>query len=244
MTVFLENWGGESFYWAGYDSDDLAQIIGLLTDRSSPAIVELAVSAGLLNTCTKLWRIFAAQLDGWQEPWHEFSTGESIPPEHVVSILDPSSPRWPGARPGGEVLARPSRLPVAVTVSRPGRTLTSRGKHPSPRCRVLGLEMVGGHRDDRISKRACYASRPLNLSAHVDHHSVSYASSPTTAVAVSASIPPPSPSPRPTIPSPTARRVRVTPRRATASRSWSHPAVEPDRLRRRGRDLSGTPSRC
>jgi hypothetical protein len=98
MTVFLEHWGGECFYRVGRDPE-LEGTIALLTDRSVPSIVEVALRASSLNTYTKLWPIFVAQLDGWQEPWHQFSTQESIPPERVLEILDPASPKWP-LRPG------------------------------------------------------------------------------------------------------------------------------------------------
>lgn len=95
LTVFLEHWGGESFYWANESSPELRETIDLLTARSQPAIVEVGIHATALNTYTKLWPIFVAQLDAWDEPWHEFSTEESIPPERVVEVLDPMSGRWP-----------------------------------------------------------------------------------------------------------------------------------------------------
>ena len=95
MTVFLDNWGGESFYWAGHDSSPLDETLKLLINRSEPAIVAVGVTAAMLNDYRRLWPIFVAQLDGWPEPWHEFSITESIPPERVVAILGPSSPAWP-----------------------------------------------------------------------------------------------------------------------------------------------------
>jgi hypothetical protein len=95
MTVFLSHWGGESFYWSAKESSDLKKTIQLLTERSSPAIVEVGVRARSLNTYGRLWPVFVAQLDRWRQPWHEYWTQESIPPEHVVTILDPRSDRWP-----------------------------------------------------------------------------------------------------------------------------------------------------
>ena len=95
MTIFLSHWGGESFYWANEDSPELKETIELLTERSAPAIVEVAVRAQSLNTYTKLWQIFVAQFDGWPEPCHEFSTQESVPSERVVAILGRRSDRWP-----------------------------------------------------------------------------------------------------------------------------------------------------
>lgn len=95
MTVFLENWGGESFYWANEESPELRHVIQDLTDRSAPAIVEFAVRARLLYTYTRLWPIFVAQLDGWRESWHEFSTKVSVPADAVLTILDSASERWP-----------------------------------------------------------------------------------------------------------------------------------------------------
>ncbi len=95
MTVFLEHWGGESFYGANEESAELRHVIQDLTNLSRPAIVEFAVRATLLNTYTRLWPIFVAQLDGWPEPWHEFSTEESVPADAVLTILDGTSERWP-----------------------------------------------------------------------------------------------------------------------------------------------------
>jgi hypothetical protein len=57
MTVFLSNWGGESFYWAESESPELKETIALLTDRSMPTSVKLAVRAGSLNTYTRLWAV-------------------------------------------------------------------------------------------------------------------------------------------------------------------------------------------
>ncbi len=76
-------------------SSDIKETIDLLTQRSSPAICEVAVDARSLNTYTKLWPIFVAQLDGWPEPHHEFWSTESVPPERVLAILDRSCERWP-----------------------------------------------------------------------------------------------------------------------------------------------------
>jgi hypothetical protein len=97
MTIFLAHWGGESFYWANGDSPELKETIELLTERSAPAIVKVGVHAKSLNTYTKLWPIFVAQFGGWPQPWHEFSTQESVAPERVLAILDRSSDQWPVA---------------------------------------------------------------------------------------------------------------------------------------------------
>lgn len=99
MTVFLDNWGGESFYWAAEDSATIEETLGILTQRSVPAVVEFAVEARSLNPYTYLWRVFVAQLRGWRAPWHEFCTTESIPPERVLTILGPRSHRWPLSEP-------------------------------------------------------------------------------------------------------------------------------------------------
>lgn len=95
MEVFLENWGGESFYWAQQESPDQADVIADLTSVSSPAIIEVAVQAHTLNDYRLLWAVFVGQLDGWSEPWHEFSTRTSIAPDRVVEIIRPENGRWP-----------------------------------------------------------------------------------------------------------------------------------------------------
>jgi hypothetical protein len=96
MTVFLSNWGGECFYWVAHESPE-GQTIQLLTQRSTPVIVEVGVHPAALNDFTLLWRVFAGQLGGWPGSWHEFFVRESIPPERVAALIDPRSPRWPVA---------------------------------------------------------------------------------------------------------------------------------------------------
>jgi hypothetical protein len=107
LTVFLDNWGGESFYWAATESDELKVTLQHLTTLSTPAIVEIGIYAHTLNWYTNLWPVFVGQLDGWPEPWHEFSITQSIPPDQIVAILGPSSDRWPVAPPRHD----PSSLP-------------------------------------------------------------------------------------------------------------------------------------
>ena len=92
MEVFMTFWGGESFYFD--DREDPA--ITALTAASRPSIIETAALAKDLCTYHWLWRIFVAQADSsWDEPWHEFSTKVSIPPERILGILHPDSERWP-----------------------------------------------------------------------------------------------------------------------------------------------------
>jgi hypothetical protein len=94
LTIFLSHWGGESFYWAKEESPELDETICLLTERSAPAIVEVGVQANSL-THRKLWPVFVAQLDHWRTPYMGFCMQQSVPPERVIAILDPSSDRWP-----------------------------------------------------------------------------------------------------------------------------------------------------
>ena len=95
MTVFLENWGGESFYWAAEESAELRSILRSLTTRSRPTIVEVAVEPAGLNRYTNLWQIFVGQLDGWEQAWHEFQTRTNVPRERVLAMIYESSGRWP-----------------------------------------------------------------------------------------------------------------------------------------------------
>jgi hypothetical protein len=95
MTVFLENWGGESFYWAAEESEELAEVIDLLTARSTPVIVELGVHAGWLNTYTDLWKVFVGQLGGWPRACQVFSLSGSVPPDRIERLLVPTSDGWP-----------------------------------------------------------------------------------------------------------------------------------------------------
>lgn len=95
MTVFLENWGGESFYWAGEEASDLQTVLGALTGRSQATIVEVAVSPAALNTYTHLWQIFVGQLDGWEHAWHEFQTRTAVPPDRVLAMIHEASDGWP-----------------------------------------------------------------------------------------------------------------------------------------------------
>ena len=84
-------WGGESFYF-----DDLENpVIAALTERSRPSIVEAALSPRDLRTYRLLWRVFVGQLDSWEQPWHEFATKVSIPPDRVLGVLHPGDERWP-----------------------------------------------------------------------------------------------------------------------------------------------------
>lgn len=95
MEVFLTNWGGESFYFVGRKESDLLATIDRLSDLSVPTVIETAARPHDLCDYKMLWTIFVARLDGWGDPWHEFSTRQSIPPERVLGILHPDSPRWP-----------------------------------------------------------------------------------------------------------------------------------------------------
>jgi len=101
MTVFLENWGGESFYWAARDSEELAEIIRLLTARSTPIIVELAVEPAWLDRLTGLWQVFVGRLGEWPRACQVFSLACSVPPDRIVRLLDPSSEGWPNLRDSG-----------------------------------------------------------------------------------------------------------------------------------------------
>jgi len=91
MTVFVENWGGESFYWA--ESKDLRDTLGHLTDRSAPAIVVVAIEARWLSTHTLAYLRRAGRrtarvprvLDGSVRPAGSFAGGH---PGH-------SSHEWP-----------------------------------------------------------------------------------------------------------------------------------------------------
>lgn len=95
MTVFLENWGGESFYWAGEDSSDLRDVVADLTERSAPLVVRFGARATSLNTHTYLWPIFVGQIAGWPEAWHEFYVRESVAPAHIAAVIDEASDAWP-----------------------------------------------------------------------------------------------------------------------------------------------------
>jgi hypothetical protein len=95
MKRFLNNWGGESFYWAGMGSVERAQVLDALSALSEPLIIEVAVRASNLTYQNKLWPIFVAQLAGWGEPWHEFWTDVPVDASRVVDILHRGSDRWP-----------------------------------------------------------------------------------------------------------------------------------------------------
>ena len=94
-------WGGESFYfWSKTDPEQFAAIAAL-SDLSTPAIIEVAALAQDLCTYRWLWPIFVGQIGPWDDPWHEFSTKVSIPPERVLDVLHPGSERWPRMHPRG-----------------------------------------------------------------------------------------------------------------------------------------------
>jgi len=97
MTVFLENWGGEAFYWAGHTDETIAQTIAALTQASQATIVEVAVPASWLNAYRNLWQVFVGQLEGCVSPWHEFRITENIPPQQVLELRHETSARWPRA---------------------------------------------------------------------------------------------------------------------------------------------------
>jgi hypothetical protein len=98
MTVFLERWGGESFYCAAEESDELRVTIGLLTERSVPAIFKVAVHARSASGYSGLWPVFAGQLGGWPAACQVFCLHESVPPDRILAMLDPSSAGWPDLR--------------------------------------------------------------------------------------------------------------------------------------------------
>lgn len=95
ITVLLESWGGESFYGAASETEDLKGAIRALTARSRPVIVSLAVSPTTLNTFAHLWQVFVAQLHRWKSPWQEFHSRESVPPERALAMIGESSSQWP-----------------------------------------------------------------------------------------------------------------------------------------------------
>lgn len=96
MSVFLENWGGESIYWAGYADPELETPLAALVELSEPVIVDVAVRAADLCAWHSLWKVFVGQAVGcWADPWTEFSVTTSVPPERILEVLTPSSPRWP-----------------------------------------------------------------------------------------------------------------------------------------------------
>lgn len=94
LMVFLERWGGESFYWSS-ETVDTRAAIARLTERSIPLIIEVGVEPRSLNAYTKLWPIFVSTIGGWRDPYHEFNTRQSVAPDRVLDIIDESSPRWP-----------------------------------------------------------------------------------------------------------------------------------------------------
>ncbi len=95
MTVFLENWGGESFYWTAKTEDEVAETISELTRRSLATIAEFAIPASWLDRYQYLWQIFAGQLGGWDSPCGEFRNSQNIPPEYILDLVHEASPRWP-----------------------------------------------------------------------------------------------------------------------------------------------------
>ena len=95
MTVFLENWGGESFYGAAYSDEDIAETIRELSRKSTATIVEFSVPASFLAGNSYLWRIFVGQLHGWEGACGEFRIGHNIPPKQILDLLHEDSPRWP-----------------------------------------------------------------------------------------------------------------------------------------------------
>lgn len=74
---------------------DLQTVLVELTGRSQATIVEVAVSPAALNTYIHLWPILAAQLDGWEQAWHEFQTRTAVPPDRVLAMIHEASDRWP-----------------------------------------------------------------------------------------------------------------------------------------------------
>ncbi len=95
MTVFLENWGGESFYCAAYSDEDVAETIRELTHQSIATIVEFTVPASWLDSYSYVWQIFVGQLHGWEGACGEFRIGQSIPPQQILELLHEDSPKWP-----------------------------------------------------------------------------------------------------------------------------------------------------
>jgi hypothetical protein len=91
MEILMTYWGGESFYFDDPDNS----VIAALTERSRPSIVEAAVRPQDLRTYRLLWRVFVGQLGSWEQPWHEFATKVSIPPERVLGVLHPGDAGWP-----------------------------------------------------------------------------------------------------------------------------------------------------
>ena len=91
MEILMTYWGGESFYF----DDSKSPVIAALSARSRPSIIEAAVSPHDLRSYRWLWRVFVGQLDSWEQPWHEFATQASIPPERVLGVLHPGDRRWP-----------------------------------------------------------------------------------------------------------------------------------------------------
>jgi hypothetical protein len=101
MQILMTYWGGESFYfWSKADPEQSAAIAAL-SDLSTPTIIEVAARAQDLCTYHRLWPIFVGQIGHWDDPWHEFSTKVSIPPERVLDVLRPGSGRWPPMHPRG-----------------------------------------------------------------------------------------------------------------------------------------------
>jgi hypothetical protein len=97
MSVFLANWGGETFYWAASESDAVRNVLRSLAAKSGPVIVEVAVPPLSLCSYRDLWPIFVAQLDGWRSPWHEFSVNESVPPDRVLRLIHQGDSAWPAS---------------------------------------------------------------------------------------------------------------------------------------------------
>jgi hypothetical protein len=97
MSIFLENWGGETFYWAASENERLRGVLRSLTAMSTPVIVEAAVPPMSLCSYRSLWRIFVAQLDGRESPWHEFSVNESVSPDRVLRLIRQGDDAWPAS---------------------------------------------------------------------------------------------------------------------------------------------------
>jgi hypothetical protein len=95
LMPFLEHWGGETFYWAADESEDIAATLTALTERSTPCVIEVAVRPDTLNTYTSLWRVFVGVYGNWRSPWHEFNVSAAIPAGHILEVIKPTSERWP-----------------------------------------------------------------------------------------------------------------------------------------------------
>ena len=100
LDSLLYTWGGESIYFGNdREGDPLFEVLGRLTAASRPAFTEVAVRVDDLSRWKALWPSMVGGLLQCKDPWNEWHLRCDIPPDQVIDVIQPGSPRWPKKRP-------------------------------------------------------------------------------------------------------------------------------------------------